>query len=414
MKIVYLAQYFNTPSMIGATRHFEIARHLAAAGNEVHVVTTERETRKGFVRGWKHSVVNGIHIHRCPVPYSNAMSYFRRIISFIRYAWSSSLKATAIHPTIVFATSTPLTVAVPGILSSWKNKVPMVFEVRDLWPELPIAVGALKNPLLIRIARWLERQAYFHATRVIALSPDMRQGVIRTGYPEDKTSIIPNMASPDVFDVSTRDAAEFRDRYGIDRDAPVLLYAGTLGRINGVGYMARLAREAMKIDPGIVFLVLGDGKEEEEIRETAAREGVLGKNFFMYPRIPKEKVPVAFRAATMTASWFVDVREMWANSANKFFDSLAAGKPLVLNYGGWQKRLVEEHEAGIVVPPGDMEEAARKVASHITDRGWLDRASRAARSLAEKEFNREMLVGEAEGVLKDAEREGTLTRKLFV
>ena len=149
MRITYLHQYFNTSSMPGGTRSYEMARRLVAMGHEVNIITSWRtpDNRKD----WFVTNESGAQVHWLPVNYSNHMSYNERIKSFIKFAWFAARKAASLPTDVVFATSTPLTIALPGAYAARRLQVPMVFEVRDLWPELPIAIGALKNPVM----RWM-------------------------------------------------------------------------------------------------------------------------------------------------------------------------------------------------------------------------------------------------------------------
>jgi UDP-N-acetylglucosamine:LPS N-acetylglucosamine transferase len=158
MKVIYLHQYFNTPKMSGGTRSYEMARRLVAAGHEVHMVTTWRtETAHD---DWFHTTESGIQVHWLPVSYSNSKTYTQRIRAVLSFAIQACRKAVDLKGDLIFATSTPLTIAIPGIYASWRNRLPMVFEVRDLWPELPIAVGALRSPVLKWLARKFERFTY--------------------------------------------------------------------------------------------------------------------------------------------------------------------------------------------------------------------------------------------------------------
>ena len=145
MRITYLHQYFNTPDMSGGTRSYEMARRLVARGHEVNMVTSWR-TDDGRKKPFE-TVEDGIRVQWLPVPYSNAMSYAQRLVAFGRFVVASTRRAAALPSDIVFATSTPLTIALPAVYAARRQRVPMVFEVRDLWPELPIAMGALRNPV---------------------------------------------------------------------------------------------------------------------------------------------------------------------------------------------------------------------------------------------------------------------------
>lgn len=399
MRIIYLHQYFNTPEMPGGTRSYELARRLVARGHEVHMVTTWR--RHDDRRDWFRSEEAGIQVHWLPVRYSNHMNYGERIRAFLRFAWGASRYASRLQGDLVFATSTPLTIALPALVAKQRLGVPMVFEVRDLWPELPIAIGALRNPVLRMAARYLERRAYHESEAVIALSPGMAEGVARTGYPPGRIHVIPNGADLDHFsDTSARDA--FRASLPGVNACPLIGYIGTLGRINGVSYLVDIAAAALRHAPELRFLIVGKGAEEAAVRQRAEQLDVLGRNLIMLPAVSKQAVPGVFAACDVVLSLFIDLPEMQANSANKFFDGLAAGRPIAINYGGWQAELLERQGAGIRLAGWCPETAARQLAEWVAIPGALGEAGRNARALAEREFDRDALAGKFERVLLSA------------
>jgi glycosyltransferase involved in cell wall biosynthesis len=398
MKILYLHQYFNTPAMKGGTRSYEMARRLVARGHDVYMITSRREGEHGG-GNWEVENIEGIQVHWLPVPYSNAMSYPQRIAAFVRFAVGAARRAASIQGDLVFATSTPLTIALPGAYAAWRQGIPMVFEVRDLWPELPIAIGALKGRLAIAIARWLERFAYSRSRAVVALSPGMKDGVVRTGYPEERVTVIPNSCDLDLFRVPASEGQAFRQRYDWLQDRPMVLYCGTLGRINGVEYLAQVAAAARAFDPDLRFVVVGEGGEQEKVTRIATELGVLGDNFHMISSVPKQEVPAVLSAATLAVSLFVPLPEMWSNSANKFFDALASGTPVGINYRGWQEALLQESGAGLVLDEHDTEKAARQIVDALRDPAWLENAASAAARLAEEKFARDGLANDLEAVL---------------
>jgi glycosyltransferase involved in cell wall biosynthesis len=397
MKIIYLHQYFNTPEMSGGTRSYEMARRLVARGHEVHIVTSWRRSSKS--KGWFVTKEAGIHVHWLPVEYSNNMSYLRRIIAFFRFAFCAAKKCATIKCDLIFATSTPLTIALPAVYASRRLKVPMVFEVRDLWPELPIAMGALKSPILQKMAYWLERWAYKNAESVVALSPGMRDGVVNSGYPLERVATIPNSSDNDYFILDEQGAADFRSARDWLSDRPLIVYAGTFGRINGVEYLVDLAIELKKINPSICILLVGGGQEKLVVENKARCVGVLGDNFFIEDAISKKSVPALLSAADISCSLFIDLPAMRANSANKFFDALASSKPILLNYGGWQAELVNDFNCGIVTWQMSIQEASVAVANAIVDKEWLRTAGAASKSLAENYFSRDQLAERLESVL---------------
>ena len=208
MKIIYLHQYFNIPQMSGGTRSYEMTRRFVAAGHEVHMITSSRE-RNNDASKWVEEIIDGIHVHWLAVPYSNKMDFKARVSAFLKFAVASGAKAYRVGGDVIFATSSPLTIALPAVYAARRLRKPMVFEVRDLWPELPIAVGALKNLFLKKTAKWLERFAYKNADHMIALSPGMAKGVIKSGYPPDKVHIIPNSCDTDLFQVPQSEGQKF-------------------------------------------------------------------------------------------------------------------------------------------------------------------------------------------------------------
>ena len=129
-----------------------------------------------------------------------------------------------------------------------------------------------------------------------------------------------------------------------------ILYAGTFGRVNGIDYIIELANKLFKLDPTIIFVLVGDGAEKKMIIQKATDKGVLNKNIFILNTVSKQDLPQLYFECDMGSSFVIPVKELWANSANKFFDTLAAGKPVLINYNGWQKELINKENIGYVLP----------------------------------------------------------------
>lgn len=396
MRILYLHQYFTTPQGGGGTRSYEFARRLVAAGHEVRVVTSSaRFAPVSLDPTGSRTVtsVEGIELTILHIPYSNKLSFSRRLLAFARYAAEAAREAARYKADLVFATSTPLTIALPGMLAKYLHGIPMVFEVRDLWPELPIAVGALRNPLARAAARGLELAAYRAANHVVALSPGMAQGVIARGVDPARVSVIPNCCDLDMFDIAAEHGDVLRAQVpGLSDDGPLILYAGTFGLINGVSYLAEVAAAMRRLNPAARFLLVGDGAERERLIVRAHDLGVLGANLFVWAPLPKRQMPALFAAADVATSLFLPIPAMAHNSANKFFDALAAGRPVAINYGGWQAEILRSSGAGLVLPPDSPAEAARLLAAYLDDRQGLKRAGAAARELAATTFARDAMA----------------------
>lgn len=410
MHILYLHQYFVPPDGSGGTRSYEMARRFVISGNKVTMITSSAffPATYRFTNRITDLDIEGINLKVIDVPYSNKLPYAQRIKAFIDFAIQAIVQSNSIQDVdIVFATSTPLTIAIPGVIAKYKHKCPMVFEVRDLWPELPIAIGAIKNPLIIRIARLLERWAYRNSEHVIALSPGMMYGVVQTGYPKERVSVIPNSCDVALFRSPTINGSDFTDRYPFLKEGALIVYAGTFGIINGVNYLVDIAVEMSKIDSTVRFAVVGDGKQKLQLLEHARNRGVLEKNFWVIPPVSKREMPNLLAAATMALSLFIDLPEMWNNSANKFFDALASSRPIMINYGGWQAELLTSTGAGLVVPPRDPLAAASLLYQFISDPERLNKAEVAAGNLATTVFDRDLLYDSLYDVLKKVYNKST-------
>ncbi|MEV6306532.1 glycosyltransferase family 4 protein [Actinoplanes sp. NPDC051861] len=396
MRIVYIHQYYCNPGMAGGIRSYEQARRLVARGHSVDVITTDI-TPGARDMGWKVTDDDGVTVHWFRVPYNNNMSYARRLRAFAEFMILAGTRAARLKADLVFATSTPLTVAVPGVLAAKLRRVPFVFEVRDLWPEVPIEMGALRNPVARGLAGALANLAYRNAAEVVALSPGMAAGVVarRPGTP---TTVIPNAADIDLFTVDPEAVRRFRAEHRWLGDRPLMVYTGALGAVNGVEYLVRAFGRIRELDPGIQLLIVGHGREWESTKALAAEN----PNVHMWEKVPKSELPVILGAATMSSSTVRPIRGLWDNSANKFFDALAASRPIAINYGGWQADLLTETGAGLVLDPEDTEQAGEILARHLRDDLWLHRAREAAHRLAVERFSRDMLFDRFEEVLDRA------------
>lgn len=402
MRVVYIHQYFKTPEQSGGTRSYEMARRLVKWGHEVHVVTSWTDITDA--KGWTSQLIDGIHVHWLPVAYNNRMGFGSRLWSFLKFSIRASTKAIILKGDVVFASSTPLTIAFPGILASFITRRPLVFEVRDLWPEIPVAMKVLKNPLLISCARFLERFTYHYATHIVALSSGMAKGIASVGVAANKISIIPNGSDLELFNPNNIDTGIFRASIEGLSNGPIVLYPGTLGKVNGVSYLVELAFQVGKVRGDINFVVVGDGAEKEDVLELASSAGVLNNNFFMLDPIPKKELIFAFRDASIIVSLIIDVPALENNSANKFFDALAAGKPVAINHGGWQKELIEANNMGLVLSR-DIRAAAISVTDFFEDFSRVEACGANAYKLAVKDFDRDNLARMLELALLKACRE---------
>ena len=184
--------------------------------------------------------------------------------------WHSTIKVLSIKTDFLIASSTPLTVGIPASIKKWVHKTPYFFETRDVWPETPIAVGAIKNPIFQWVLYRLEQLIYNNSLAIIPLSTDMKKNINKR-YPQtiDKTVVIENISEINRFQDSYNKNRYFlKEKLGFEPRFSIL-YAGTFGLVNGLDYVVRLADKILKIDKTIIFILIGEGKERETVMNKA-------------------------------------------------------------------------------------------------------------------------------------------------
>jgi glycosyltransferase involved in cell wall biosynthesis len=332
------------------------------------------------------------------------MGFFERVMAFVHFAIAASRKAASFEADVVFATSTPLTIVLPGLFAAWRLRVPLVFEVRDMWPAVPIAMGYLNNPVLRIGAQWLEHLAYRHSRHVVALAPGMRDDIVATGIAPEKVTVIPNGCDVNIFGADLSfEAAAVRTAHPWLQQRKLVLFAGTLGRANGVGFLVMLATEMRVIDPEVRFVVIGEGAERGQITDMARKAGVLDTSLYMLDAMPKIKLAAWVAACDFTVGLFTGPRVLWKDAVqNKFFDSISAGKPVACNFAGYQSQLAVERNVGLILPHENPLEAARKLHYKLYDATWLAAAASNAREMARNDFSRDHFAEHLESILRTA------------
>lgn len=333
MRITYIHQHFKRPDQAGGGRPYEFARRLAARGHEVTMVCAGSD-RQSYE-------VAGIQVEQLGVRYDNTMSVPRRILSFLSFMARSSAFVAKRPTDVVLASSTPLTTVVPGSLAAFVHRARFVFEVRDLWPQVPITMGYLPRALHAP-ARALERFGYWAADHVIALSPGMADGV-RAVDPSVPITVIPNCADP-VSGLPSR--STLRTRFGFGDDELICVYAGSLGASYDPAWLGQLGVAMQGTDWRLVVLGAGAGLAPARQRMTEA--GLDADSVFL-GKIPRKEAFEMLAAADTAVSSLAQVPDLEHNSLNKVFDAMALNLPVLLNHGGWLRDSLAELDAVIEV-----------------------------------------------------------------
>ena len=363
MHILIIHQAFASINEPGGTRHHEFARLLTARGYQVTVIASPisyitgtplrlppfSEKMGGEQEG------GGVTILRAAVYGAHHKSFMHRVIAFISFMLSSFWIGLGVkNVDIVWGTSPPIFQGVTAWALARIKGAKFLFEVRDLWPQFAIAVGVLKNPILIFIAEWLERFLYRRADQVMVNSPGFLAPVTSVGA--KRVKLIPNGADPFMFDPND-DGAMFRQSNKLN-DKFVALYAGAHGMSNDLNVIlesANLLADAKNIH--IVFL--GDGKEKSALLAQAKEMNLTNVTFL--PSVPKTEMASALAGADACIAILKPLEEYKTTYPNKVFDYMAAGRPVVLAIDGVIREVVEAAGCGIFTTPGNAEEIAEAI-----------------------------------------------------
>lgn len=382
MKVVYIHQYFKTPEEGGATRSFHLATGLVEAGLAVEMITSHN---RGY---YDCRIINGIKVHYLPVAYDNTFGFIRRVASFFRFVSQvKRLIKKLPRPDLFYITSTPLTVGWIGLWAKKRFAVPYIFEVRDLWPEAPIQLGVVRNRWLKKGLYYLEERIYRHAIKIVALSPGIKDHILKK-VPETTIILIPNFCDTQFFFPTKKDAGQL-DRLRL-KDSFTIAYAGALGPVNSLHDFLGLAKEAQNQSKDWQFLVMGAGRKEKELKLLA--EDLCLSNIHFYPFGNKYKVRELMAVADMAYVSFDHLPVLQTNSPNKFFDALAMGKAILINQEGWLANLVKERGLGLCHHYENQQKTITELEAFLNHPTKFKTAQSNARDLALFHFSKERAV----------------------
>ncbi len=402
MNVLYFDPKFATPQRNAPTRAYSFAKHLVEHGDRVTVVGLDRRYMEpGRVtpppgRLVDRETVDGIDVIWIGIPYAQRFSKWKRILSYGGYTLAATLAAARVpKPDVVYASSTPLTVGLNGLAYARARRIPFVFEIQDVWPDVPVELGFLTNRAEIAAAEWLERTLYRAAERVVVCSESAGELLERKGVPAAKIVLIPNLAETELFGSADPNPAYFQ-KLGLNGRF-VALYTGAMGKANGVEQLVDAARVLHERgDERIGIVALGNGSERPWLEEQAARL----PNLLVPPPVSRAELARIVRAAGATITLYAPYKILETGSPNKFFDSLAAGKPLVVNTDGWLRRVAEENDAGLYVPAADGPALAEALVALAEDPERAEKLGRNGRALAEREFDRDLLAARLRATLE--------------
>ena len=397
MHILLIHQAFVTTGEAGGTRHIEFAKRLAARGHRVTIITSPvsylsgESSLSGHFLWKKEQWAENIEIRYCWTSSGMHKGFVPRVIAFFSFMFSSFFCALNVkNVDLVWGTSPNLFQGWTAWLSARCKRKKVLLEIRDLWPEFAIAMGALTNPTLIRMSRWLEKFLYVHADRIIVNSP----GFIP--YIRDicgKTpDLVPNGADAAMF--AGADGTDFRTKYGL-KDDFVVMYSGAHGPANDLDTVLQAA-ELLRDHEGIRFVFVGSGKEKARLEVLAAERKL--SNVLFVPPVSKDEIPAVMAAEDAGLAILKKLDMFKTTYPNKVFDIMACGDPVICQIDGVIREVVEENHAGIFAEPGDPQALAETVLRLAGDPEGCRTMGENGRKAIEEKFDRDTAAHQLEEI----------------
>ena len=381
MKILIFYQYFTTPKGSWGTRIYEFSKEWVNKGHDVTVVTSiYSKSDLKAVKFIENQIFEGIKVKVLNIKIDNKQPIIKRIFSFILYSIISSWYAFTLKADIVISSSGPITVGIPGLISKIFTKKKLVYEVRDLWPEVPIEVGVIKNVFLKKVAYFFEKKLYENSSLVVGLSPGIRDHII-SNFNHKNVISVTNSANLNLFGENIyfdNNILNENDFYGI--------YTGNIGEINNSFWLVDAARNLKnKNIDNIKIVLIGDGQLKPEIISIIKKEKLI--NLIHFDLMPKERLVPFIQNANVSFVPLSPNPILDTSSPNKFFESLAAGVPVIQTTKGWIKDYIEINNVGFNLDGNDSESLSELLIKLKNNPKILDKMKQNSKNCAVRDFD---------------------------
>ncbi len=396
MRITFLCQYFPPEMGAPSARTFEHARHWASLGHDVMVITGFPNHPTGVIRpeyrGYfvKRENVEGIDLLRTWIYVAANKGFTKRVLNFLSFFFSSLILGSALtrRPDVVVGTSPQFFCAVAAYCLSVIKRAPFVFEVRDIWPQSAVELGALKNRLLIRLLEAIEAYLYRRAALIVPVAESTRQYLIGKGVPADKIVIVPNGVDAKYLASAQAEPEELRKELGLEGKF-IVSYIGTHGMSHALEVVLRAAKR-LELDPAIHFLFVGEGAEKENLKRLASDLSLSNTTFINEQ--PRERLLSFYHASNVSVVPLRRLPIFKKVLPSKLFELMGVGCPVICSVEGEAAALVTDAESGLCIEPENVGALVEAILRLRGDRELRARMSENGRSFVKTRYLRSALA----------------------
>jgi len=409
LKILFLTHYFYPEVNAPAARTLEHCRAWVDAGHDVTVVTNVPNHPKGKIYpGYKNAlyqseVKDGIKVYRMLTWLAPNAGFMKRVANFLTYMFMATFAAPFLPKAdIVVSTSPQFFAGLAGYFVSRIKRAKWVLEIRDLWPESAIAVGAISNERLVKATEGLESFMYRKADAVVSVTDSFVSHIADRDVPEERIHVIKNGVDLEFYDPDVpRDASAVDPRL---EGKYVAAYVGTHGMAHALHTILEAA-ELLKGREDIIFLMVGDGAEKEKL--TKMRQDMQLSNVVMLDQQPKDAMPAIWAVTDVSLVLLKNEDLFKTVLPSKIVESMAMKRPIVLGVRGEAQAMVEEAKAGICIEPENAQELADAITKLADERDLAADYGASGREFVEAKFDRRKLAARMEQILLDVVNGGT-------
>jgi glycosyltransferase involved in cell wall biosynthesis len=401
MRILFLSHYFPPEINAPATRTFEYCKQWVEHGHEVTVISCTPHHPMGKVYpGYKNKFYqveekDGIKAIKVLTYVTAKSGFLKRTWNYVFYMLMVIFIAPFIAKAdVVISTSPQFFNGLAGYFVSRIKRCPWVLEIRDLWPESILAVGAIKNKSAIKLLEWLEKFVYRKADHIIPVTFAFKRHIEKHGGDANKITVIRNGVSFDLFKLQQRNN-EFARSVGVDGKF-VVSYVGTHGLAHGLSVILDAA-EKLKHKPEIIFLMIGDGAEKKKLLEEKSRRQL--DNVIMLDQQPKQEMPNIWSISDVSLVLLKKQNLFLTVIPSKIFETMAMKKPIVLGVRGESQALIEEGNAGICIEPENVDELVTAVVKLYEDADAYHQYAENGYVYVQQHFDRKKLANQYETIL---------------
>jgi glycosyltransferase involved in cell wall biosynthesis len=403
MHILFLTDNFPPETNAPASRTFEHARRWVAAGHRVTVVTGAPNFPSGRIHAgyrnalWSRESMDGIEVVRVWTYITANEGFLKRTLDYVSFMVAAILASPFLpRADVIVGTSPQFFTPCAALVVSWLRRRPFVFELRDLWPDSIVAVGAMRETAAIRALRRLEYFLYRRATRIVSVTRSFKRVLAGNGIAEEKIAVVPNGVDLEAYQPGPK-PVELERRLGVEGKF-VAAYVGTVGMAHGIGTLLDAAR-ALRQRSDIAFVVVGTGAQQAELAATAEREGL--SNVVFVGAVSKAEVRDYWRLCDVAVVLLRDTPLFRHVIPSKMFEAMGMERAIILGVKGESEEILLASGAGVTIPPENAAALAAAVAGLAADLPGCAALGRKGRVFAAENFNRETLAMRMLGEFKN-------------